>query len=100
MVGGILTASRIEAPGKFAVLGPLDWLTPFSVCAESVWSVGYWRCWAACGLVMKDFGRGLNRTARHYGKARSLLALVAFIVLISIWTPLDVRRWRLQGPAG
>jgi cytochrome d ubiquinol oxidase subunit II len=41
----------------------------------------------ACWLVMKTSG-GVEKAARHYARPL-LLALVAFIVLVSLWTPLQ-----------
>jgi cytochrome d ubiquinol oxidase subunit II len=87
MVGGILNGFRIEA-GQFAG-GPLDWLTPFSLMCGVGLIVGY-ALLGACWLVMKTSGE-VEKSARRYARPL-LLALLAFIVLISIWTPLRFER--------
>ncbi len=84
MVGGLLNGFRVEA-GQFAG-GPLDWLTPFSVMCGAGLVVGY-ALIGSCWLVMKTAG-GVEKQARRFAKPL-LLALVGFIVLISVWTPLQ-----------
>jgi cytochrome d ubiquinol oxidase subunit II len=84
MVGGLLNGFRVEA-GQF-VGGPLDWLSPFSVMCGVGLVVGY-ALLGACWLVMKTSG-GVEKAARRFAKPL-LLTLVAFIVLISVWTPLQ-----------
>jgi cytochrome d ubiquinol oxidase subunit II len=92
MVGGILNGFRVEAH-QFAG-GPLDWLTPFSVMCGLGLIVGY-ALLGACWLVMKTAGE-VEVRARRYAKPL-LLGLLAFIVLISVWTPLQfeqvAQRW-------
>jgi len=87
MVGGILIGFRIEN-GQFAG-GPLDWLTPFSIMCGAGLVVGY-ALIGACWLVMKTSG-DVEKAARRFAKPL-LIALVAFIVLISVWTPLQFER--------
>jgi cytochrome d ubiquinol oxidase subunit II len=87
MVGGILNGFTVEA-GQFAG-GPLDWLTPFSVMCGVGLIVGY-ALLGACWVVMKTSG-DVEKSARRYARPL-LLALLAFIVLISIWTPLRFER--------
>jgi cytochrome bd ubiquinol oxidase subunit II len=87
MVGGLLNGFRVEA-GQFAG-GSLDWLTPFSVMCGAGLIIGY-ALLGACWLVMKTSG-DVEKTARRYARPL-LLALVAFIVLISVWTPLQFER--------
>jgi len=87
MVGGILNGFHVEH-GQFAG-GPLDWLSPFSIMCGFGLVVGY-ALIGACWLVMKTAG-GVEKSARRYAKPL-LIALVAFIVLISIWTPLQFER--------
>jgi cytochrome d ubiquinol oxidase subunit II len=87
MVGGILNGFRVEA-GQFAG-GPLDWLTPFGLMCGVGLIVGY-ALLGACWLVMKTSGE-VEKTARRYARPL-LLALVAFIVLVSVWTPLQFER--------
>ena len=84
MVGGLLNGFHVEAR-QFAG-GPLDWLTPFSVMCGAGLVVGY-ALIGACWLVMKTAG-GVEKQARRFAKPL-LLALVGFIVLISVWTPLQ-----------
>jgi cytochrome d ubiquinol oxidase subunit II len=84
MVGGLLNGFRVEA-GQFAG-GALDWLTPFSVMCGVGLIVGY-ALIGECWIVMKTSGE-VEKTARRYARPL-LLALVAFIVLISVWTPLQ-----------
>jgi len=84
MVGGLLNGFQVTG-GQFSG-GPLDWLTPFSVMCGIGLIVGY-ALIGACWLVMKTVG-GVEAQARRY--ARFLLwALLAFIVLISVWTTLQ-----------
>ena len=87
MVGGILIGFRIEN-GQF-VGGPLDWLTPFSIMCGAGLVVGY-ALIGACWLVMKTTD-DVEKAARRFAKPL-LIALVAFIVLISVWTPLQFER--------
>jgi cytochrome d ubiquinol oxidase subunit II len=87
MVGGILNGFRVEA-GQFAG-GALDWLTPFSLMCGVGLIVGY-ALLGACWLAMKTSG-DVEQTARRYARPL-LLALLAFIVLISVWTPLQFER--------
>jgi cytochrome bd ubiquinol oxidase subunit II len=87
MVGGLLIGFRVE-DRQFAG-GPLDWLTPFSVMCGAGLVVGY-ALIGSCWLVMKTSG-GVEQQARRFAKPL-LLALVGFIVLISVWTPLQFER--------
>jgi cytochrome bd ubiquinol oxidase subunit II len=87
LVGGILNGFRIES-GQFAG-GPLDWLTPFSVMCGLGLIVGY-ALTGACWLVMKTTD-AVEAKARRQAKLL-LLGLFTFIVLISIWTPLQFER--------
>jgi len=87
MVGGILTGVRIEH-GQFAG-GAFDWLSPFSLMCGVGLIVGY-ALLGACWLVMKTSG-GVEKSARRTAEPL-LVALIAFIVLISVWTPLQFGR--------
>jgi cytochrome bd ubiquinol oxidase subunit II len=87
MVGGLLIGFRV-VDRQFAG-GPLDWLTPFSVMCGAGLVVGY-ALIGSCWLVMKTSG-GVEQQARRFAKPL-LLALVGFIVLISVWTPLQFER--------
>lgn len=87
MLGGLLEGIRIE-DGQFAG-GAFDWLTLFGVMCGIALLVGY-ALIGACWLVMKTTD-DVERTARRY--ARPLLAaLVAFIAIVSLWTPLEYPR--------
>ena len=87
MVGGLLTGIRVER-GQFSG-SAFDWLTPFSLMCGAGLVAGY-SLLGACWTVMKTAG-GVERSARR--SARPLLAvLVAFIVLVSVWTPLQFER--------
>jgi cytochrome d ubiquinol oxidase subunit II len=76
----------------FAVLdrqyagGPFDWLTPFSVLTAFALVAGY--ALLACGwLIMKAEGDLLDWA---YDQAeRALVAVVGFILAVSVWTPLE-----------
>jgi cytochrome d ubiquinol oxidase subunit II len=91
MVGGILNGFRIQ-DGQFSG-GPLDWVSPFSVMCGLGLIVGY-ALIGACWLVMKTVGP-VEATARQYARPL-LLGLLAFILLISVWTPLQFEHIRLR----
>jgi len=62
-----------------------DWLTPFSVLCGVALVTGY-ALLGACWLVWRTEGELQRRSRRH---ARVLaLATLAFIVIVSIWTPM------------
>jgi cytochrome d ubiquinol oxidase subunit II len=84
MVGGILNGFRVE--GRQFAGGPLDWLTPFSLMCGFGLIVGY-ALLGSCWLVMKTAGP-VEVRARRYARPL-LLGLLAFVVLISVWTPLQ-----------
>jgi cytochrome bd ubiquinol oxidase subunit II len=74
--------------------GPFDWLTPFSFMVGVALVAGY-ALLGATWLILKTEGA---LQAWCYRAARPLvLALLAFIVMVSVWTPLveeDIaRRW-------
>lgn len=87
MLGGLLGGIQIEGD-RFGG-GPLDWLSPFSLMCGFGLVVGY-AFLGACWLVMKTSG-GVEQTARRC--ARPLcVAFLAFILLVSVWTPLELPR--------
>jgi cytochrome d ubiquinol oxidase subunit II len=87
MLGGLLHGIRVE--GREFGGGPFDWLTPFSLVCGAGLLVGY-ALLGACWLVMKTTDE-LEQRSRKL--AMPLLAgLVAMIVLVSIWTPLEYPR--------
>jgi cytochrome d ubiquinol oxidase subunit II len=87
MLGGLIDGLRVEE-GQFAG-GPFDWLTPFSVMCGLGLVAGY-ALIGACWIVMKTTG-DLERKARAFARPL-LIALAAFILLVSVWTPLEYQR--------
>ncbi|HEY8507129.1 MAG TPA: cytochrome d ubiquinol oxidase subunit II [Steroidobacteraceae bacterium] len=92
MLGGLLEGIRVEN-NQFAG-GAFDWLTPFSVMCGLGLLVGY-ALIGACWLVMKTAGE-VEQHARRFARPL-LLGLGAFILLVSVWTPLKfehvAERW-------
>jgi cytochrome d ubiquinol oxidase subunit II len=89
VLGAILQEVHV-ADGHFAG-GPLDWLTPFSLFCGAGLVAGYALIGAAW-LVMKTDGE-VERRSRLYAQ-RLWLAFIAFVGLVSIWTPLAIPRIR------
>lgn len=87
MLGGLLKGIRVEN-GQFAG-GTLDWLTPFAIMCGLGLVVGYGLI-GSCWLIMKTAG-GVEQHARSYAKPL-LIGLLAFIVVVSVWTPLEFAR--------
>lgn len=87
VLGGLLQEIRVEN-GQFAG-APLDWLTPFSIMCGLALVVGY-ALLGATWLLMKSEG-DVERHARRLA-APLLLGMLGFIVLVSIWTPLQIER--------
>jgi cytochrome bd ubiquinol oxidase subunit II len=87
MVGGLLGGIKVDH-GQFSGAA-LDWLTPFSLMCGIGLVIGY-ALIGACWLVMKTAG-GVEQSARRYGKPL-LLALLLFILVVSVWTPLQFER--------
>ena len=87
MLGGLIRGIRVE--GDHFSGGVLDWLSPFSLMCGVGMVAGY-ALLGACWLVMKTAG-GVEQKARRY--ARPLFfVLMTFIVLVSVWTPLEFER--------
>jgi cytochrome bd ubiquinol oxidase subunit II len=87
ILGGLLEGIRVR--GSAFSGGPFDWLTPFSLMCGCALIAGY-ALIGACWLVMKTAGeveRRARRTARPL-----LVALLGFIGLVSVWTPLEFAR--------
>ncbi len=87
-IQGIPVANRTFAGG------PLDWITPFSIFTGIGLVIAY-ALLGATWLIMKTDG---ELQAQMYGLSRKMLwALLAVIVILSLWTPLlDARiaaRW-------
>jgi len=87
VLGAILQEIRVEN-GQFAG-GALDWLTPFSLMCGAALVVGY-ALLGATWLMMKTAGE-VEEQARRMG-VPLLFGLLGFIVLVSIWTPLEIER--------
>jgi cytochrome d ubiquinol oxidase subunit II len=87
VLGSLLQEIRVEN-GQFAG-GAFDWLTPFSVMCGIGLVVGY-ALLGATWLMMKTGGE-VERRARRIG-VPLLFLLLAFIAVVSIWTPLGISR--------
>ncbi len=87
ILGGVLQGITV-VDGRFAG-SPFDWLTPFALMCGLGLIAGY-ALLGATWLVLRTEG-GLAEYSRH--QARILLvAVLAFIVLVSVWTPLEIGR--------
>jgi cytochrome d ubiquinol oxidase subunit II len=87
ILGGLIQGIKVEN-GVFAG-GPLDWAQPFTfVCGLGV--VAGYALLGATWLVMKTEGVVAER-ARRQAKAL-LIAVLAFMALVSVWTPLAFER--------
>jgi cytochrome d ubiquinol oxidase subunit II len=87
ILGGMIQGINVER-GAFAG-GPFDWVTPFAVMCGLALVTGY-TLLGATWLVMKTEGP-VAVQARHAAKLL-LLAVLAFMVIVSLWTPLTVER--------
>lgn len=87
VLGALLQEIRVEN-GRFAG-GALDWLSPFSIMCGVALVVGY-ALLGATWLMMKTEG-DVEMRARRMG-IPLLFGLLGFIVLVSIWTPLEIER--------
>jgi cytochrome bd ubiquinol oxidase subunit II len=87
ILGGLIQGVKVENDA-FAG-GSFDWATPFAlVCAVGV-ATGY-ALLGATWLIMKTDG---DVAARARGQARGLLlAVLAFMAVVSLWTPLAFER--------
>ncbi|MDQ1815257.1 cytochrome d ubiquinol oxidase subunit II [Massilia sp. CCM 9210] len=87
ILGGLLQEIRVR-DGQFAG-GPFDWLTPFAIMCGLGLVSGY-ALLGATWLLMKTEGEVEGKVRRM---APALLAgLLGFIVLVSVWTPLQIPR--------
>ncbi len=91
VLGGLLQQIQVDH-GKFAG-GPFDWLTPFSMMCGVALVVGY-ALLGATWLIMKTAGE-LEQRARKIA-VPLLIAMLAFIALVSLWTPLHFERIALR----
>ncbi|WP_136418536.1 cytochrome d ubiquinol oxidase subunit II [Herbaspirillum sp. ST 5-3] len=87
VLGALLQEIHV-ANGQFAG-GALDWLTPFSLMCGVALVVGY-ALLGATWLMMKAGGE-VEQIARRVGMPL-LLGLLAFIAIVSVWTPLQIER--------
>jgi cytochrome d ubiquinol oxidase subunit II len=87
ILGGLIQGIKVEN-GVFAG-GPLDWMTPFALLCGLGVAVGY-ALLGATWLVMKTEGTVAER-ARNQAKVL-LLGVLAFMAVVSIWTPLAFER--------
>jgi cytochrome bd ubiquinol oxidase subunit II len=87
ILGGLIQGIRVEN-GQFAG-GPLDWATPFALLCGLGVTAGY-ALLGATWLVMKTEGEVANR-ARGHAKTL-LLAVLGFMAIVSLWTPLAFPR--------
>lgn len=92
VVGAVLNGFSVT--GRAFSGGPFDWLTPFTLFCGLGLVVTY-ALLGATWLVMKSDG-SLQNTMRHHARWL-LLALLAIIATISVWTPLAhpaiAQRW-------
>jgi cytochrome bd ubiquinol oxidase subunit II len=87
MLGGLLEGIHVE--GEYFAGGAFDWLTPFSLMCGVGLVVGY-AFLGACWLLMKT-SAGVEQIAGRC--ARPLcIAFLLFILLVSVWTPLQFER--------
>jgi cytochrome d ubiquinol oxidase subunit II len=87
MLGGLLSGIKVD--GDHFAGGTFDWLSPFSLMCGVGVVVGY-AFLGACWLVMKTSG-GVEQIARRCARP-FLFAFLAFILVVSIWTPLQFER--------
>ena len=87
ILGGLIQGIRIEN-GAFAG-GALDWATPFALLCGLGVTAGY-ALLGATWLVMKTEGELATR-ARAHAKVL-LLAVLGFMAIVSLWTPLAFPR--------
>lgn len=87
ILGGLLQEIRVQ-DNRFAG-GVFDWLTPFSILCGLALVAGY-ALLAATWLLLKTEGP-VEQRARQLAP-RLLVLLLAFIAVVSIWTPLQIDR--------
>jgi cytochrome bd ubiquinol oxidase subunit II len=87
ILGGLIQGIKVEN-GVFAG-GPFDWATPFALLCGFGVAVGY-ALLGATWLVLKTDG-AVSERARGQAKAL-LVAVLAFMGVVSLWTPLAFER--------
>src|SRR3954449_13496066 len=91
ILGGLIQGIKVEN-GAFAG-GTFDFATPFAfLCGLGV--VGGYALLGACWLVMKTDGE-VARRARDHAKLL-LFAVLGFMAIVSLWTPLEFPRIRAR----
>jgi cytochrome d ubiquinol oxidase subunit II len=91
VLGGLVQGIPVR-DGQFAG-GPLSWLSPFSLMCGLGVTTGY-ALLGATWLMLKTRGP-VEARARQLGPWL-LLGLLAFIVVVSVWTPLQFERIALR----
>src|SRR5947209_16386652 len=89
ILGGLIQGIKVEN-GMFAG-GAFDFATPFALLCGLGVVTGY-SLLGACWLTMKTEGKAAER-ARGHAKIL-LLAVLAFMAIVSLWTPLQFPRIR------
>src|ERR1700733_887965 len=87
MLGGLLSGIRVD--GNHFGGGAFDWFNPFSLMCGVGLVVGY-AFLGACWLIMKTV-EGVEQIARRLARPLCIVFLV-FIVIVSVWTPLEFER--------
>jgi cytochrome d ubiquinol oxidase subunit II len=89
ILGGLIQGIKVEN-GAFAG-GTFDFATPFALLCGFGVTAGY-ALLGACWLVMKTDGAVARRARRH--AKLLLLAVLVFMAVVSLWTPLQFPRIR------
>lgn len=87
MLGGLLSGIRVE--GHQFGGGAFDWFSPFSLMCGFGLVIGY-AFLGACWLIMKT-AAGVEELARRLARPLCVVFLL-FILLVSVWTPLEFDR--------
>jgi cytochrome d ubiquinol oxidase subunit II len=87
ILGGLIQGIKVEN-GAFAG-GTFDFATPFALLCGLGVMAGY-ALLGSCWLVMKTEGKVAERARRH--AKLLLLCVLAFMAVVSIWTPLQFPR--------
>jgi cytochrome d ubiquinol oxidase subunit II len=88
VLGGLVQGIEVGPDGQYAG-GAFDWLTPFSLLCGLALIAGY-ALLGAGWLMMKAEGEVVTM-AQKAGRA-ALIAVLAFALLVSLWTPLEFGR--------
>ena len=87
MLGGLLSGIQVE--GNHFGGGAFDWFNPFSLMCGFGMVIGY-AFLGACWLIMKTV-EGVEQIARRLARPLCVVFLL-FILLVSVWTPLEFDR--------